>query len=317
MNKRHLKIIASRIVQVLPVVALATVAIFGLLQLVPGDPAAVIAGEYATAEQIANLRHMLGLDRPLAEQYLTWLYHAFQGDLSRSLISGEPVLGEILHRLPNTLLIACLALCLSTLVGVPLGILAATNADTKLDRCVTSLASLGVAVPNFWLAMILVGFFALNLRLFPTTGAIPITEDFFGALRHAALPALGLSAGGIAEITRQLRSGLIEVLSSQYVRTLRAKGLSQASILWKHSLKNVSLTLLTVIGLVFNRALGATVAIEAVFAIPGTGSLIVNSAINKDFPVVQGVVFVLVIIVVSCNLLIDILYSLFDPRVNK
>jgi len=317
MSKRQALLLGSRLLQVIPVIILATLAIFGLLQLVPGDPAAVIAGEYATAERIDTIRHMLGLDRPLLEQYAVWLGHAAQGDLSTSLITGEPVLDEVLRRLPNTLLITVLALLLAILGGVPLGILAATHVDRPLDRAVTSIASLGVAVPNFWLGMILVGFFALRMGWFPTTGAAPLTQDPLRALSHAALPALALATGGIAEITRQLRSALIEVLSSQYVRTLHAKGLSRTRILWQHGLKNVSLTLLTVVGLVFNRALGATVAIEAVFAIPGTGSLVVASATNKDFPVVQGVVFVLVLIVIGLNLLIDLLYSLLDPRVNR
>ncbi|KGM36041.1 ABC transporter permease [Inquilinus limosus] len=314
---RPLAVIGSRLLQVLPVLVLATLAIFGLLQLVPGDPAAVIAGEYATAERIAEIRHMLGLDLPLWQQYLHWLANALQGDLSTSLITGQPVLDEVLRRLPDTLLIVSCALLLSIAVGVPLGLLAATHVDGPVDRTVTSVASLGVAVPNFWLGMILVGFFALGLGWFPTTGAVPITQDFGAAIAHAVLPSVALAMGGTAEITRQLRSAMIEVLSSQYVRTLHAKGLSQTRILWRHGLKNVSLTLLTVIGLVFNRALGATVAIEAVFAIPGTGSLIVTSATNKDFPVVQGVIFVLVMIVIACNLVIDLLYSILDPRVNK
>jgi peptide/nickel transport system permease protein len=317
MSRRPLMVIATRLAQVAPVLIFATIVIFGLLQLVPGDPAAVIAGETATAQRIADIRQMLGLNQPWWQQYLHWLYDAIRGDLSTSLMTGEPVLSEVLRRLPNTLLIVAGALLLSVLVGVPLGILAATNVETRLDRLVTSVASLGVAVPNFWLAMILVGVFALSFGWFPTTGSVPITRDFAGAIRHAALPSVALAMGGIAEIARQLRSALIEVLSSQYVRTLHAKGLSQTSILWRHGLKNVSLTLLTVIGLVFNRTLGATVAVEAVFAIPGTGSLIVNAATNKDFPIVQGTVFILVIIVIACNLLIDLLYSLLDPRVNR
>jgi peptide/nickel transport system permease protein len=317
MNRHPLLVIATRLLQVLPVLVFATIVIFGLLQLVPGDPAAVIAGETATAQRIAQIRHFLGLDQPWWMQYLHWLAGAFRGDLSSSLMTGEPVLKEVLRRLPNTLLIVSGGLALSVLVGVPLGILAAINVESRVDRFVTSIASLGVAVPNFWLAMILVGVFALGLGWFPTTGAVPLTRDPAAALAHAALPSVALAMGGIAEIARQLRSALIEVLSSQYVRTLHAKGLGQGAILWKHGLKNVALTLLTVIGLVFNRTLGATVAIEAVFAIPGTGSLIVNAATNKDFPIVQGTVFILVIIVIACNLVIDLLYSLLDPRVNR
>lgn len=317
MSMRTVRLVGSRLLQVVPVLVLATLAIFGLLQLVPGDPAAVIAGETATAERIAQIRQMLGLDLPLWQQYLHWLSQAVRGDLSTSLITGVPVLEEVLRRLPNTLLIVFIALALSVAIGVPLGILAATNVDGRIDRLVTSTASLGVAVPNFWMGMILVGLFALGLGWFPTTGAVSLTQDPLGALHHATLPACALALSGIAEITRQLRSALIDVLSSQYVRTLHAKGLPQSKILWRHGLKNVSLTLLTVVGLVFNRTLGATVAIEAVFAIPGTGSLIVASATNKDFPVVQGVVFVLVLIVIACNLLIDMLYAALDPRMSR
>lgn len=306
-----------RAVQVLPVLAMATLAIFGLIQLVPGDPAATIAGEYATAENIEAIRAELGLDRPLWAQYGAWLWNALHGDLSNSLLSGLPVLDEVMRRLPTTLFIATFALVISICVGVPLGILVATRADSLLDRFVTSLASLGVAVPNFWLGMILVSIFALGLGWFPTTGSRPLTEDFWGAVQHAALPAATLATAGIAEIARQLRSSLIDVLQSQYVRTLRAKGLPPSRILWKHGLRNAALTLLTVIGLVFNHTLGATVATEAVFAIPGAGSMIVNAAINKDFPVLQGAVFVLVLIVIAMNLIIDLLYTVLDPRVKR
>ncbi|MGH6860269.1 MAG: ABC transporter permease [Phyllobacterium sp.] len=317
MSRRTVRVVGTRLLQTIPVMILATLAIFSLLQLVPGDPAAVIAGENATVERITEIRSMLGLDQPVWQQYLHWLGNAVRGNLSNSLITGEPVLQEVLRRLPDTLLIVFGALGISMIIGLVLGLLAAMNVNSRVDKFVTGLSSLGVAVPNFWLAMILVGFFGLKMGWFPTTGSASITEDFGSAIAHATLPALALATGGIAEISRQLRSALIDVLSSQYVRTLHAKGLSQSRILWKHGLKNVSLTMLTVVGLVFNRALGATVAIEAVFAIPGTGSLIVTSATNKDFPMVQGLVFVLVLIVIVCNLLIDILYSVLDPRVGE
>lgn len=312
-----LRFLLWRVIQFVPVVAMATLVIFGLIQLVPGDAAATIAGEYATAESIEAIRRNLGLDRPLWEQYGTWLWRAAQGDLSSSLLTGLPVMDEVMRRLPATLLIAVMALAISILIGVPLGILAATRADSIADRLVTGIASLGVAVPNFWLGMILVSIFAMGFGWFPTIGAQPIGEDFWGALYYATLPAVTLATGGIAEIARQLRSSLIEVLQSQYVRTLRAKGLPPVLILWKHGLRNAALTLLTVIGLVFNHTLGATVATEAVFAIPGAGSMIVNAAINKDFPIVQGAVFVLVLIVIVMNLVIDLLYTVLDPRVKR
>jgi len=317
LTKDRLRLVGRRLVQVAPVIVLATFIVFGLQQLVPGDIAATLAGENATDARIAEIRKLYGLDRPFLEQYGTWLWHALHGDLGRSLLSGEVVLDSILRRFPTSLLIVGCALSLSLLIGVPLGILAATRPGSRVDALVTSIASLGVALPNFWLAMLLVATFALNWHFFPATGAKPLSAGVGPALLHAALPSIALAAGGVAEVARQLRSSLVEVLSSQYVRTLHAKGLSPAAILWRHGLKNVSVNLLTVIGLIFNRLLGATVVIEAVFAIPGIGSMVVHAAIHKDFPVIQGVVLALVLIVIALNLLIDVLYTVFDPRVGR
>lgn len=316
LSRSQISLIGRRLVQIAPVVVLATVVVFGLLQLVPGDIAVTLAGDNASDARVAEIRHLYGLDRPFYEQYASWLWHAMQGDLSKSILSGEPVLQSILRRFPNTLLIVGCALLLSLLVGVPLGIVAATRPGSRTDAFVTSIASLGVAVPNFWLAMILVATFALGWNFFPATGAAALSADPVKALRHATLPSIALAAGGIAEVARQLRSSLVEVLSSQYVRTLHAKGLSPTMILWKHGLKNVGVNLLTVIGLLVNRLLGATVVIEAVFAIPGVGSMVVYAAIHKDFPVIQGVVLAMVLIVITLNLLIDVLYTIVDPRVS-
>jgi len=201
-------------------------------------------------------------------------------------------------------------------LGVPLGMLAASRPDGLRDRLVTSIASLGIAVPNFWLAMLLVAWLALHFGWFPATGAVPLKDDPWKALHHAILPALALAAGGVAEVSRQLRSSLVEILSSPPVRTLRAKGLSANVILWKHGLKNAGVNLLTVSTLLFNRMLAATVVVEAVFAIPGMGNLIVNAALTRDLPVVQGVVFVMVLVVISINLAADLLYTVLDPRIR-
>jgi peptide/nickel transport system permease protein len=202
-------------------------------------------------------------------------------------------------------------------LGIPLGIAAAASAGSWADGLVSALSSLGVAVPSFWLAMILVSVFALDWRLLPATGSVSLASHPLDSIRHAVLPALALGASGVAEVARQLRSALVEILGSQFVRTLQAKGLSPASIMWKHGLKNVSVTLLTVLGLLLNRMLGATVVIEAVFAIPGIGSTVVQAALAKDFPMVQGVVLAMVVIVVVVNLLVDTLYTLLDPRVSR
>lgn len=314
-NAPRLRLVGRRLVQFVPVIVLATFVVFGLLKLVPGDLAATLAGEYATEERIAQIRQDYGLNDPFLVQYGRWLWNAVQLDLSRSFQSNEPVLDQILHRFPTTMLLVVGALLISLAVGIPLGILAATHAGSRLDMAVTSLSSFGVALPNFWLAMILVATFSLSWGWFPATGAVRFASDPQGAIWHAVLPSLALAAGGIAEVVRQLRSALIEILSSQYVRTLYAKGLSSSAILWKHGLKNVAVTLLTVIGLLASRLLGGAVVIEAVFAIPGMGSMVVRAAIVKDFPVVQGVVFTMVILVIAINLLIDLLYTIVDPRV--
>lgn len=312
-----LAVTLRRILQIIPVCVLATFIVYGLLQLVPGDPAHVLAGEYATEERIEQIRQLYGFDQPFVVQYWHWLSNAARGDLGISLLSNEKVTTLIAQNFPNTLLIVAYAMLISLVIGIPLGIAAATRAHTKTDAAVSALSSVGVALPNFWLAMLLVAFFALSLRWFPATGAKSLTVDFWGALHHATLPAVALAASGIAEVARQLRSSLIEVLSSQYVRTLYAKGLASTVILWKHGLKNVGVSLLTVIGLLFSRLIGATVVVEAVFAIPGMGNLLVRAAINKDMPVVQGVVLTLVVVVVLTNLIIDILYSWVDPRVSE
>jgi len=302
--------------QALPVLVLATFVVFGLLKLMPGDIAITLAGENATEERIHEIRELYGLNQPFLVQYGQWLFNAVQGDLGRSLASGEEVVTSIARSFPNTLLIVAMAISIALLVGVPLGILAASRPDSLVDRAVTAIASLGIAVPNFWLAMILVSWLALEFWWFPATGSHPFGDDPLKAIQHATLPAIALASGGISEVSRQLRSSLVEILSSQQVRTLHAKGLTPAVILWKHGLKNVGVNLLTVTTLLFNRMLAATVVVEAVFAIPGMGNLIVNGALTRDLPVVQGVVFVMVLVVIAVNLAADILYTVLDPRID-
>ena len=309
-------LVFRRLTHAVPVLLFATFVVFGLLKLVPGDVAVTIAGDNASDARIAQIRQLYGLDRPFLVQYGSWLGHALQGDLSKSLMSGEEVTTTIARCLPVTGLIVVLAIGISLVVGVPLGILAAAKRGCRVDKVVMTLSSLGVAMPNFWLAMILIAFFALKLGWLPATGSVSLSESPLGALRHAILPAVALGAGGIAIVARQLRSSLVDILSSQQVRTLHAKGLSPAAILWKHGLKNVGINLLTVVTLLANSLLGATVVVEAVFAIPGIGSIIIQAALVRDFPIVQGVVFVLVLIVIAINLVADVSYGLLDPRVK-
>lgn len=315
-RRARMGLVGRRLLQAIPVLLLATFFVYGLLKLVPGDIAVALAGDNATEERIAEIRQIYGLDRPFLVQYGAWLWNAVQGDLGRSLMSGEAVVTSIARSLPNTLLIVVMALGFAMLIGIPLGIVAASRPNSRLDGAIMSVASLGVAIPNFWLGMILVSVFSLNLYWFPATGSVPFGQDPLDAIWHALLPALALASGGISEVARQLRSSLVEVLSSQAVRTLRAKGLPRWQILWKHGLKNVGINLITVITLLANRLLAATVVVEAVFAIPGLGSLIVNAALSRDFPVIQGVVVVMVLIVIAVNLAADVLYGFLDPRVE-
>ena len=305
-----------RLAQVLPVLVFATFVAFSLLKLVPGDIAVTLAGDNATDVRIEEIRKLYGLDRSFLEQYFTWISNAVQGDLSKSLLTGESVSVSIARCLPHTALIVVLAMLFSFIIGAPLGVMAASRQGGWVDSLVMSLASLGVAIPSFWLAMLLISVCALDMAWFPVTGSLVFSSDPLGAIHHAILPALALAAGGIAEVSRQLRGSLMELLQSQQVRTLHAKGLSPMRILWKHGMKNVGVNLLTVLTLMANRMLAATVVIEAVFAIPGMGSLIVKAALQRDFPVVQGVVLAMVVIVLLLNLLADLLYGVIDPRVK-
>jgi peptide/nickel transport system permease protein len=298
------------------VLVFATFVAFSLLKLVPGDIAVTLAGDNATDVRIEEIRKLYGLDRSFLEQYFTWISNAVQGDLSKSLLTGESVSVSIARCLPHTALIVVLAMLFSFIIGAPLGVMAASRQGGWVDSLVMSLASLGVAIPSFWLAMLLISVFALDMAWFPVTGSLVFSSDPLGAIHHATLPALALAAGGIAEVSRQLRGSLMELLQSQQVRTLHAKGLSPMLILWKHGMKNVGVNLLTVLTLMANRMLAATVVIEAVFAIPGMGSLIVKAALQRDFPVVQGVVLAMVVIVLLLNLLADLLYGVIDPRVK-
>ena len=309
------RMVLRRLAQLIPVMIIATFVVFALVFLMPGDPAVTLAGEFASEARIEEIRALYGFDQPFLVQYANWLWNALHMDLGRSLFSNEEVSTLILSRLPHTVLLVVYALILGAVTGVPSGILAATRQGTRLDKAITSFASLGVAVPNFWLGIILVSTFALDWRLFPATGAVSIFEDPLQAIYYATLPAFALSTNVTAVLTRQVRSALLEVLGSQFIRTLRAKGLRPHAVLWSHGLRNIAATILTVAGLQFNLLFSSAVIVESVYAVPGVGSLISYSALNKDFPVVQGVALVLVVLVIGINLLVDVLNSILDPRV--
>jgi peptide/nickel transport system permease protein len=310
------RIVLQRLGILVPTVLLASFVVFLLIQLVPGDPAISILGEQASQEQLAQLREDLGLNDPVVVQYVRWLGDAVQLDLGKSISTREGVIEGIRRTLPVTLQIVVFALLVSAAVGIPAGVIAARRANSAGDQILTSLSSLGIAMPSFWLGLILVSVFALQLDLLPATGFVRLTEDPVESLKHTVLPAFAIGIVGAAEVMRQLRGVMIEVLASDHVRTLRAKGLPVRSIVWRHALKNSAVPLATILGLQVNRFLGATVVIEAVFGIGGLGTLVVNATQKQDFPVVQGVVLTMVVIVIVVNLVVDISYRLIDPRIR-
>jgi peptide/nickel transport system permease protein len=310
------RLIITRLLAVIPTLLFATFIVFGLQHIGPADPATVILGENATQERIDEVRAELGLDDPIVVQYWNWLKDAARGDLGGSIIGSEQVSDIISRALPNTLQLVLAGVFISVVVGIPLGVLSATRANRGIDHTVTSASALGVSIPHFWLALVLVTVVAVQWELLPARGFVLFSDSIVEGLRHTLLPAVVVSTTGIAIVTRQVRGAMIEALAADSVRTHRAKGLSNRTILWKHAMRNSAVTIVTVVGLLVNTTLGATVVVELVFAIPGMGFRVVTAANARDFPVIQGVVLTYVVIVLAINLLIDILYRVIDPRIT-
>ena len=311
-----MRYVVQRLVALIPTIVLATLVVFLMLKLIPGDPATVIAGEYASEETLAQIRADLRLDDPLPVQYARWAGDAVRGDLGDSLSAQQTVRDAITSRLPATLHVVVSALLLSLLIGVPLGFLAGWKADTRIDAGVRWFSTIGIGAPNFWIGMLLVTFFALRLEWFPAIGYRGITSGPVEAGRYLLLPAIALGAASIAEMARQTRSAVLDVRNLDFVRTLRSVGLPERTVV-RHVAKNAGLTIVTVLGLQASRLLGATVIVEAVFGIPGLGSLVVDSVGKRDYPVVQGVVLVMALLVLLVNLVVDLSYRFLDPRIRR
>ena len=310
-----LRMIGWRLLQVVPTLVVATFIIFALVQIIPGDPATQMAGEGATPERIEQIRTELGLDQPIVVQYAQWLGDAAQGDLGTSLRANRPVLESVLDRFQVTGQLVFVAVLIAGALGVPFGILAAVRREKWSGKLTRAAAAIGIAIPNFWLAMILVVLFALTLGWFPATGWVGFADAPVQSLRHTLLPAIALSTIGVAEVTRQTASAMTIALTSDAARTHLAKGIRWRRII-QHALKNAGVPILTVISLLVSRFLGATVVIEVVFNLPGAGRLVVEAISWRDFPVVQGVVFVMVLVVLAVNLIADLGYRVLDPRIK-
>jgi peptide/nickel transport system permease protein len=309
--------IGRRVLAVVPLLLIVTALVFSLTLLLPGDAAVALVGmENATEEKLAAIREQLGLDRPLWVQYGRWLGRALRGDLGTSFRTGEPVAEALISRVPVTLGLALGSTVVGLVVGVPLAVLAALRRGSAIDATARGIAALGVALPNFWLGSMLVLVFALDLRWLPATGYVDPLEDPWGSVLHMLLPTLTLGASAVAEVMRQLRSGLQDVLASDYVRTARAKGLGERIVVGKHALRNAFIPIVTIAALTINRIIGATVVVESIFAIPGVGRMNLESVLNRDFPTLQGAVLVMSVLVIAINLASDIAYGWVDPRIR-
>jgi len=289
--------------------------VFSFVHVLPGDPAVLFLGEEATPETLAKFRTRLGFDRPLVTQYVEWLGRALRGDLGRSLRTNQPVTEAILQRLPVTLELLGAALAVSLAIAIPAGIVSAVKRNSGVDLASTVFALIGFSLPNFWLGLILIYVFALLLRWLPPSGFAPLPALADNA-RSLILPALTLGTALAALITRQLRSGMLEVLRQDYVRTAQAKGLGQGVVVAKHALKNALIAVVTVIGLQIGGLLGNTIITESLFALPGVGRLMIDAVFSRDFFIVQGVVLFLAVGYVLSNLIVDVLYSYLDPRIR-
>ncbi len=305
-----------RLLSAIPVLFIVSLISFGLMRLIPGDPAAAIAGIAATPAQIEQLRRDLGLDEPLLMQLLHYYQGLLQGDFGKSLLLGKGVLAATLERLPVTIGLSLYALVLTLLIGVTSGIIAALRQNTWVDQVAMMIAMLGISIPNFFLGLLMIIFFAVQLGWLPSGGYVPFSQDPIGWLRSTTMPAISLAllqAGLLARITR---SGMLEVLRQDYVRTARAKGLPERQVILKHALANALIPIVTVVGIIISLLLSGAVVTEALFSLPGMGQLLTQAVLSRDYPMVQGGLLLVTTFLVVVNILVDILYALIDPRVR-
>jgi peptide/nickel transport system permease protein len=308
--------IARRILATIPVMAIVALFVFSLLYIAPGDPAAVIAGDQATPADVERIRANLGLDRPFLVRFGEWVWRILQGDLGVSIFTNLPVTTMIAQRVQPTLSLMVLTLILAVTIAVPMGVVAAWRQGTFVDRAVMGFAVLGFSVPVFVVGYLLAYVFALELDWFPVQGYTSLDQGFLPWLENLVLPAIALGGVYIALIARITRATMLEVLQQDYIRTARAKGAGQRSILFLHALKNAAVPIVTVIGIGVALLIGGAVVTESVFAIPGLGRLTVDAILRRDYPVIQGVILLFSFVYVLVNLLIDILYTFLDPRIR-
>ena len=298
----------KRLLSTIPVLIGISLMLFFMLRMLPGDPAQVLAGQMATPQEIENIRHQLGLDRPVYEQYAVYMSHLVRLDLGRSARTQNPVIDEIWARLPNTLLLSVVAIILACLFGIPAGIISAVRPYSWIDYLVTLFALFGISMPVFWLGLMLVVLFAVILQWLPAGGT--------GSWQHVILPSVTLASFVIAFIARMTRSTMLETLSQDFTTTARSKGLAETVVIVKHALKNALIPIITVVGLQFGFLLGGAVLTETVFAWPGLGRLLYDSISARDYPTIQGTILIFGLLYILVNLVVDLIYAFVDPRIR-
>lgn len=308
--------VMRRIVAIVPVMAVVGVFVFLLLHITPGDPAAIIAGDYASPADIEKIRARLGLDQPIHVQFARWVGQLAQGDLGVSIFSNLPVTRLISQRLEPTLALSVLTIIMSIVIAVPLGVFAAWRAGTFVDRATMVFAVLGFSVPIFVIGYLLMYVFAIELKWFPAQGYKPLAEGFWPFLHSIILPSIALATLYTALIARISRASVLEVLTEDYIRTAQAKGLGSRTVLMRHALKNAAVPIVTIIGIGIALLIGGVVVTESVFNIPGLGRLTVDAILHRDYPVIQAIILVFSGVYVFINLLADLAYTLFDPRIR-
>jgi peptide/nickel transport system permease protein len=311
-----LKFIVRRIISLLIILWLVSFLTFLLLQVIPGDPAQLILGIEASPEALGSLRARLGLDKPWPLRYLHWLAGMMRGDMGISIRLERPVSSLIAERLPVTLSLAVMAMLIALIIAFPAGILSAVKWNSPLDYFILFASQVGIAIPSFWIGILLILTFSLYLRLLPTGGFISWGKNPLEALRHLLLPATSLGLVTAAFLTRMLRSSMLEVLSQAYITMARAKGLAKFQVIFRHALKNALIPVATLAGVQIGFLMGGGIVIEQVFALPGLGRLLLSAVYTRDIPLIQGLVMFMTTMVVASNLLVDILYAYLDPRIR-
>ncbi len=311
-----LSVVLRRIGSALPILFMVSLITFAMIHLIPGDPAAAIAGLSATPDQIAEIRHNLGLDQPLLTQLWRWYVNLFHGNLGTSLLLGEPVSQAVMIRLPVTFGLSAYALAITLVLGLVSGILAALRHNTWVDQAAMVFSMFGISVPNFYLGLLMIIVFAVDLGWLPTGGYIAFSDDPVGWLTSMTLPAISLALLLTGLLARITRSTMLEVLRQDYIRTARAKGLPRRQVVVKHALSNALIPIVTVIGIIISLLLSGAVVTETLFSLPGIGQLLTQAVLNRDYPMVQGGVLVVTALMVLVNIGVDVLYAVLDPRVR-